>query len=126
MRAARQPIFNGLRLPARILVTRPWYIREADPYEKIFTGMTRDGTFLAEDGQVTAGLRNFHFNESLIEMLSNVEAMSEPARARRGKRPSTWWRQPCKWAGSGSRRWRGFEGMGRGRRTHLGVKCNTE
>jgi PmbA protein len=67
--------------PRGILVTRLWYIREVDPYEKIFTGMTRDGTFLVEDGQVTAGLRNFRFNESLIEMLSNVEAMSEPARA---------------------------------------------
>ena len=67
--------------PRGILVTRLWYIREVDPYEKIFTGMTRDGTFLVEDGQVTAGLRNFRFNESLIEMLSHVEAMSEPVRA---------------------------------------------
>jgi len=64
-----------------VLVTRLWYIREVDPYEKIFTGMTRDGTFLVEDGQVTAGLRNFRFNESLIEMLSNVEALSLPVRA---------------------------------------------
>jgi PmbA protein len=38
-----------------ILVTRLWYIREVDPYEKIFTGMTRDGTFLVEGGEVTAG-----------------------------------------------------------------------
>ena len=67
--------------PRGILVTRLWYIREVDPYQKIFTGMTRDGTFLVENGEVTAGLRNFRFNESLIEMLSNVEAMSEPVRA---------------------------------------------
>jgi len=67
--------------PRAILVTRLWYIREVDPYEKIFTGMTRDGTFLVEDGQVVCGLRNFRFNESLIEMLSRVEAMSEPVRA---------------------------------------------
>ena len=39
-----------------ILVTRLWYIREVDPYEKIFTGMTRDGTFLVEGGRVTAGV----------------------------------------------------------------------
>lgn len=64
-----------------ILVTRLWYIREVDPYEKIFTGMTRDGTFLVEGGQVTAGLRNFRFNQSLIEMLSNVEALSIAVRA---------------------------------------------
>lgn len=64
-----------------ILVTRFWYIREVDPYEKIFTGMTRDGTFLVEAGRVTAGLRNFRFNAGLMEVLSNVEALSAPVRA---------------------------------------------
>ncbi len=64
-----------------ILVTRLWYIREVDPYEKILTGMTRDGTFLIEDGKMRAGVRNFRFNESLIHMLSNVEAMGTPVRA---------------------------------------------
>ena len=63
-----------------VLVTRLWYIREVDPYEKIVTGMTRDGTFLVENGKVQCGLRNFRFNESLISMLSNVEAMSVPVR----------------------------------------------
>ncbi len=64
-----------------LLVTRLWYIREVDPYEKIVTGMTRDGTFLIENGKVQCGLRNFRFNQSLIAMLSNVEAMSTPVRA---------------------------------------------
>jgi predicted Zn-dependent protease len=64
-----------------VLVTRLWYIREVDPYEKIVTGMTRDGTFLVENGQVRQGIRNFRFNESLIQMLSNVEAMSVPLRS---------------------------------------------
>jgi len=64
-----------------ILVTRLWYIREVDPYEKIFTGMTRDGTFLVEGGQIVAGVRNFRFNESLIEMLSNVEALGPAVRS---------------------------------------------
>ena len=64
-----------------ILVTRLWYIREVDPYEKILTGMTRDGTFLVEDGKIQRGIRNFRFNESLVLMLQNVEAMSEPVRA---------------------------------------------
>jgi predicted Zn-dependent protease len=64
-----------------ILVTRLWYIREVDPYQKVFTGMTRDGTFLVEGGRVTAGVRNFRFNQSLIEMLSNVESLSRPVRA---------------------------------------------
>jgi PmbA protein len=64
-----------------VLVTRLWYIREVDPYEKILTGMTRDGTFLVENGKVKHGLLNFRFNESLLHMLSNVEQMSRPVRA---------------------------------------------
>jgi predicted Zn-dependent protease len=64
-----------------ILVTRLWYIREVDPYEKILTGMTRDGTFYVENGKIQGGVRNFRFNESLIHMLSNVEAMGVPVRA---------------------------------------------
>jgi PmbA protein len=64
-----------------VLVTRLWYIREVDPYEKIVTGMTRDGTFLIENGRVKQGVRNFRFNQSLIHMLSNVEAMSVPVRS---------------------------------------------
>jgi predicted Zn-dependent protease len=64
-----------------VLVTRLWYIREVDPYEKIVTGMTRDGTFLIENGRLKQGVRNFRFNQSLIHMLSNVEAMSVPVRS---------------------------------------------
>jgi predicted Zn-dependent protease len=64
-----------------ILITRVWYIREVDPYEKILTGMTRDGTFLVEDGKVRNGLLNFRFNQSLIEMLNNVETMGKAVRA---------------------------------------------
>lgn len=64
-----------------ILITRLWYIREVDPYEKILTGMTRDGTFLVESGKVKQGIRNFRFNQSLIELLNNVEAMGKAVRA---------------------------------------------
>ena len=64
-----------------VLVTRLWYIREVDPYEKILTGMTRDGTFAIENGNLKHGIRNFRFNESLIHMLSNVESQGEPVRA---------------------------------------------
>ena len=64
-----------------VLVTRLWYIREVDPYEKIVTGMTRDGTFLVQDGRLQEGVRNFRFNQSLIRMLSSVEAMSVPVRS---------------------------------------------
>jgi PmbA protein len=64
-----------------LLVTRVWYIREVDPYEKVMTGMTRDGLFLVEKGKVVSAVRNFRFNQSLIELLQNVEAMSPALRA---------------------------------------------
>ncbi len=64
-----------------VLVTRLWYIREVEPFEKMLTGMTRDGTFLVENGRVQGGIRNFRLNESLIHMLSNVETMSTPGRS---------------------------------------------
>src|SRR5579863_3230840 len=64
-----------------ILVTRLWYIREVEPFEKMLTGMTRDGTFYVENGRVQGGVRNFRFNESLLRMLSNVESMSVPVRS---------------------------------------------
>jgi len=64
-----------------ILVTRLWYIREVEPYEKVLTGMTRDGTFLVENGRVVAGVRNFRFNQGILEMLSNVEQLGPAVRA---------------------------------------------
>jgi PmbA protein len=64
-----------------ILLTRLWYIREVDPYEKILTGMTRDGTFLVENGKISTGIRNFRFNQNILEMLSNVGQMSPAVRA---------------------------------------------
>jgi predicted Zn-dependent protease len=64
-----------------VLVTRLWYIREVEPFEKMLTGMTRDGTFYVENGKVQGGIRNFRFNESLVHMLSNVDAMSSAVRA---------------------------------------------
>src|SRR5579864_8188040 len=63
-----------------LLVTRLWYIREVDPYEKIMTGMTRDGLFLVENGRVASAVRNFRFNQSLIEMLRNVELLGPGVR----------------------------------------------
>lgn len=64
-----------------LLVTRLWYIREVDPYEKIMTGMTRDGLFLVEKGKVGPAVRNFRFNQSVLEMLRNVELLGSPHRA---------------------------------------------
>ncbi len=64
-----------------ILVTRFWYIREVDPYQKILTGMTRDGTFLVENGQIAAPIKNFRFNESMIDMLASVDDLGPAVRA---------------------------------------------
>jgi PmbA protein len=64
-----------------LLVTRLWYIREVDPYEKVMTGMTRDGLFRVEKGKVTTAARNFRFNQSVLEMLRNVEMLGPAARA---------------------------------------------
>jgi PmbA protein len=64
-----------------VLVTRFWYIREVEPYEKVITGMTRDGTFLVEGGRVVGGIRNFRFNQSIVAALSNVEMLGSSIRA---------------------------------------------
>jgi predicted Zn-dependent protease len=64
-----------------VLVTRLWYIREVDPYEKIVTGMTRDGTFYVEGGKVKHAVRNLRFNQSLKEMLNQVEQLGPAVRA---------------------------------------------
>jgi predicted Zn-dependent protease len=63
-----------------ILVTRFWYIRAVDPRVLLVTGLTRDGTFLIENGKISKAVKNLRFNESPIFMLNNVEAMGRPVR----------------------------------------------
>ncbi|HET7462028.1 MAG TPA: metallopeptidase TldD-related protein, partial [Longimicrobium sp.] len=63
-----------------LLVTRLWYIRQVDPRTILFTGLTRDGTFLIENGQITTAVKNLRWNESPVFMLNNLEAMSAPVR----------------------------------------------
>lgn len=64
-----------------ILVTRFWYIRAVDPQTLLYTGLTRDGTFYVENGQIKYPVKNFRFNESPVIMLNNVEALGKPVRA---------------------------------------------
>ena len=59
-----------------LLVSRFWYIRSVDPMQLLLTGMTRNGTFLIEDGRITGAVRNLRFNESTLGALSRVEAMT--------------------------------------------------
>lgn len=63
-----------------ILVTRFWYIRAVDPQTLLYTGLTRDGTFYIEKGQIKFPVKNFRFNESPVIMLNNLEAMGVPTR----------------------------------------------
>ncbi len=63
-----------------ILVTRFWYIRALDPRTILYTGLTRDGTFLIENGRITRPVKNMRFNESPVTMLNNIEMMGRPIR----------------------------------------------
>lgn len=58
-----------------ILVTRLWYLREVDPRTILYTGLTRDGTFLIEEGRISRSIRNLRFNESPLFMLNNLEML---------------------------------------------------
>jgi len=64
-----------------ILVTRFWYSNIVDPMNVIVTGMTRDGTFWIENGKIAHGIKNLRFNQNVLDMLKNVEMMSEPVLA---------------------------------------------
>ncbi len=65
-----------------ILLTRTWYIRTVDPQTLLYTGLTRDGTFYIEDGQIRHAVKNFRFNESPVIMLNNLDALGRPERIR--------------------------------------------
>ena len=63
-----------------ILVTRTWYIRLVDPQTVLLTGLTRDGTFYIENGEIKYPVKNFRFNESPVIMLNNIEELGKPVR----------------------------------------------
>ncbi len=66
--------------PRGILVTRLWYLREVDPRTILYTGLTRDGTFLIENGKISKAIKNFRFNDSPLFMLNNIEAIGPAVR----------------------------------------------
>jgi predicted Zn-dependent protease len=55
-----------------LLLTTLWYIREVDPQTLLLTGLTRDGVYLVEGGEVVGAVNNFRFNESPVDLLSRV------------------------------------------------------
>lgn len=60
-----------------IYVNRFHYMNIVDPQEAVFTGMTRDGTFIIEKGQLTKAIKNMRFNVKFFEMTQNIEAISK-------------------------------------------------
>lgn len=65
-----------------LLVSRFWYIRSVDPRTALFTGLTRDGVWFIENGKIQYPVRNFRFNQSVLELLApgNVEMIGPPER----------------------------------------------
>ncbi len=63
-----------------ILLTRLWYVRPVDPQQALVTGLTRDGSFYIENGKIAHPIKNFRFNESLVRILGEVEALGTPQR----------------------------------------------
>jgi predicted Zn-dependent protease len=63
-----------------VLITRFWYIRGLNPRIISYTGLTRDGTFLIEDGKIARPVTNFRFNQSLAQMLQNIEMLGPSVR----------------------------------------------
>jgi predicted Zn-dependent protease len=61
-----------------VLVTRLWYIRMVDPQQALYTGLTRDGTFWIEGGEIKHPIKNFRFNESPVRLLSQIEQLGAP------------------------------------------------
>ena len=62
-------------------MTSLWYIREVDPQTLLLTGLTRDGVYLIENGQVVGAVNNFRFNESPIDMLGRATRRAQRAGA---------------------------------------------
>jgi predicted Zn-dependent protease len=65
-----------------LLLTRLWYIRMVNPRTQLLTGLTRDGVWLVENGKIKHPVRNFRFNQSVMQMLApgNVEMIGKPER----------------------------------------------
>ncbi len=64
-----------------LLLTCLWYIREVDPQTLLLTGLTRDGVYLVEDGEVMGAVNNFRFNESPVDLLGRIVEMGRSVRA---------------------------------------------
>ena len=69
--ASKEELVRSVR--RGLLVTRFWYTRTVHPLTVTVTGMTRDGTFLIEDGEIVAPVRNLRFTQSYLDALNHVD-----------------------------------------------------
>ncbi len=83
--SSRAQLLSGIK--RGVLITRFWYSNMVDAQTLAITALTRDGTFLIEDGVVTAPIKNFRINQSVIEALAKVDALSSD---RESPTSSTW------------------------------------
>jgi predicted Zn-dependent protease len=79
----REELIRGLR--RGLLVTRFHYTNVVHGKLAVITGMTRDGTFLVEDGEIVGPVRNLRFTQSYLDALAAVEAVSAERRLLRGE-----------------------------------------
>ena len=63
-----------------LYITRFWYTRLVHPRDCIVTGMTRDGVFMVENGEIVYPVKNLRFTQSYVEALANVEAIGRETR----------------------------------------------
>jgi predicted Zn-dependent protease len=63
-----------------LLLTCLWYVREVEPQTLLLTGLTRDGVYLVEGGEVVAEVNNFRFNESPVDLLGRLAEVGLPER----------------------------------------------
>jgi predicted Zn-dependent protease len=70
-----------------LIISRFWYIRSTDPRTASSTGLTRDGVWYVENGKIQYPVKNFRFNQSVVQMLApgNVEMMGTPERVGSGE-----------------------------------------
>lgn len=68
------------RTDRALLITSLWYIRDVDPQTMLVTGLTRDGTYVVEDGRIVGSAGNFRFNESPLAVLANIADAGDPVR----------------------------------------------
>jgi predicted Zn-dependent protease len=82
-----------------LLLTCLWYIREVDPVTLLVTGLTRDGVYLVDGGEVVGAVNNFRFNESPIDVLARTTEAGRTVRACRGSGATGRAGRPCRRCG---------------------------